>query len=297
MTNKPNDGKRLEKLVSLVEGMDLPSGFTVETNKPVYEDGKQIAELDILVSGTIGTVSYKTLFECRDRPSEGAQGASWIEQLLGRRERLQVSAIVAVSTTGFAPGAEKFADERNIFLRHVEELTIEEIQGWLPMRAPVVYREASFTEVKLVVIPEDQTMDQIQSMGAEHERIEITTEGKIFRNIDSQEQLSLLDLWRKLIKEQETELFADIKYVGDTAQKIVRVADNVLKAHVVELPDRRGKIHELIYTAKVCMYPSQVPLAYCVNYDDRHVVAHWEGDQPGEDNFTVILTKKSHQQE
>lgn len=292
MSSARNDGKRLEKLVSLVESMDLPSGFTVETNKPVYEEGLQIAELDILISGVIGTVTYKTLFECRDRPSGGAQGVSWIEQLVGRRERLKVSAIVAVSTTGFAPAAEKFAIDRNILLRSVEELTIEDLKGWLPLRAPVVYREASFTDVKLVVIPEDQTMEQIQSIGVEHERIKITNDTKIFRNKDTQEKISILDLWRGLIKEREAEVFAGINCVGDVAERVITVTDDVLRTYVVELSDQRGKIHELIYTAKVWMYPSQVPLAYCVNYDERHVIAHWEGDQPGEDNFTVILTKE-----
>src|SRR5688572_26893905 len=73
-----NDGKSLEELVKLVEGMHLPPGFTVEHGKRIYnDDGKQIAELDILISGIVGTVNYSTLFECRNRPSDGPADGGW----------------------------------------------------------------------------------------------------------------------------------------------------------------------------------------------------------------------------
>ena len=104
MTTDRNDGKRLERLVEMLEGLKLPEGFTIEKNSPVFNDeGQQIAELDILISGKIGSVWHRTLFECRDRPSQGSAPVGWIEQLFGRKQRLKLSAVVAVSTTGFAP--------------------------------------------------------------------------------------------------------------------------------------------------------------------------------------------------
>src|SRR5262245_33071300 len=110
-----NNGKRLEQLVEMREGMKLPEGFKITKNSPVYNDeGKQVAELDVLIEGKIGSVLHRTLFECRDRPSEGAAPVSWIEQLHGRRQRLKLNAIIAVSTTGFSPGAIEFAKNANI---------------------------------------------------------------------------------------------------------------------------------------------------------------------------------------
>ncbi len=48
MANTMNDGTELERLVKLIEGSELPKGFTVESRKPVCNDrGIQIAELDI----------------------------------------------------------------------------------------------------------------------------------------------------------------------------------------------------------------------------------------------------------
>ncbi len=123
MASSRNDGTKLEQLVAMVESIRLPEGFKVEKRKAIYEDGQQIAELDIVVSGTLGTVAHTTVFECRDRPADGPQGDEWIQQLVGRRERLKVDTIVAVSTTGFVAGAAKFAAERNIPLRRVEDVT------------------------------------------------------------------------------------------------------------------------------------------------------------------------------
>jgi hypothetical protein len=58
-----NDDKSLEWLVSLIEEQGVPRGFGVNTRKPVFEDGVQIAELDIVVTGKVGTTTFKGLIE------------------------------------------------------------------------------------------------------------------------------------------------------------------------------------------------------------------------------------------
>lgn len=110
----PSDGKNLEALVAAVEKLHLPEGFKVTTNKRVYEDGVQVAELDVIVEGRLGTTDIKWLIECRDRPSEGPAPNAWIEQLIGRKQRFNFNKITAVSTTGFAPGADKLAEQGGI---------------------------------------------------------------------------------------------------------------------------------------------------------------------------------------
>jgi hypothetical protein len=72
MANVPtNDGRSLEWLVSMIEQNLAPSDFSVETRKQVYEGGIQVAELDIFLTGNVGTSTFRGLIECRDRPSEG----------------------------------------------------------------------------------------------------------------------------------------------------------------------------------------------------------------------------------
>lgn len=116
----PTDGKGLEKLVAAIEERFLPAGLKAELRvRQRGEDGRQIAEFDILVSGRIGTSSFSWLIECRDRPSDGPAPAAWIEQLVGRRSRFLFDKITAVSTTGFASPAIDYAKSVGIDLREV----------------------------------------------------------------------------------------------------------------------------------------------------------------------------------
>ncbi len=128
-----NDGKQLEGLVAFVEEVLLPQGFEIKTNERVYEDGVQIAELDIQAKGKLGTTEIAWLIECRDRPSEGPAPNSWIEQLVGRRSRFGFNKVTAVSTTGFAEGAIKYAQKEGIELRVVQSLASEEFADWIGM--------------------------------------------------------------------------------------------------------------------------------------------------------------------
>jgi len=128
-----NDGKKLEELVAFVEATLLPPGFRVDMHRPVYtEDGVQIAELDIVITGKLGSGEYKWLIECRDRPSQGSAPVSWIEQLVGRRQRFGFNKVTAVSTTGFSPGAVEYAEriDAKIELRAVRDLVPGEL-NWI----------------------------------------------------------------------------------------------------------------------------------------------------------------------
>ncbi|MDH4187750.1 MAG: restriction endonuclease [Nitrospira sp.] len=131
----PRDSKRLEALVAFVEKTLVPEGFKVTTNDRVFnDDGIQVAEFDVLVQGKIGTSEFQWLIECRDRPSSGASPTSWIEQLVGRRTRFNLSKVTAVSTTGFAAGAHEFAHAQGIELREVLALSPEHFADWLEVR-------------------------------------------------------------------------------------------------------------------------------------------------------------------
>ncbi|GAB4508017.1 MAG: hypothetical protein Tsb0026_05720 [Sulfuricaulis sp.] len=129
-----SDGKRLENLVAFVEKTLLPEGFSVTTNDRVFNDGVQIAEFDVQARGKIGTTDFAWLIECRDRLSSGPAPVSWIEQLVGRRERFRFNKVTAVSTTGFAAGAVEFAQLQGIELREVKSLSPEEFADWLPLQ-------------------------------------------------------------------------------------------------------------------------------------------------------------------
>ena len=101
-----NTGKILESFIRQIEKILLPHEFKIISNEKVFNDeGIQIAEFDIEIEGKVGSTNLKWLIECRDRPTQGAAPGSWIEQLVGRRDRFKFNKVIAVSTTGFAEGA------------------------------------------------------------------------------------------------------------------------------------------------------------------------------------------------
>lgn len=127
-----NDGILLEKLIERVEKISLPDGFTVTPRVKAFSDsGTQIAEFDVIVSGKIGVTDFNWLLECRDRPAEGAAPGSWIEQLVGRRDRFNFNKVIAVSTTGFSEGAIEFANSKGIELREVQHAGTLDKLDWL----------------------------------------------------------------------------------------------------------------------------------------------------------------------
>lgn len=131
-----SDGKQLEALVAFVEETLVPPGFEVKANSRVFNDeGVQIAEFDIEIRGKVGSTSIAWLIECRDRPGHGAAPGSWIEQLVGRRERFGFNKVTAVSTTGFAAGASDYARRAGIELREVQTLSPASFEGWLRISA------------------------------------------------------------------------------------------------------------------------------------------------------------------
>jgi hypothetical protein len=117
-------GRELEDIVAAIEQAMVPGGFKVDIRKPIFnESGGQIAEFDIEISGKLGTIPVQLLIECRDRPSQGKQPASWIEQLVGRRDRFNFASVIAVSTTGFADPAIDYAKSAGIILRNVTRIS------------------------------------------------------------------------------------------------------------------------------------------------------------------------------
>jgi len=93
MAQKKKDGKQLENVVTYIESLRLPPDWTITPRMlSSTAKGRPGAELDIMVEGKVGTIDFKWLIECRDRPSEGPAPASWIEQLIGRRQRFNLPA-------------------------------------------------------------------------------------------------------------------------------------------------------------------------------------------------------------
>jgi hypothetical protein len=158
--NNMKDGKQLEGLVAFVEQNLLPQGFEVKTNERVFnEEGIQIAEFDVEIRGKLGSTAIAWLIECRDRPCSGPAPASWIEQLVGRRDHFGFNKVTAVSTTGFAVGALEYAKRAGIELREVKSVTPEEFR-WIVCKEITLVRQAAELSSAQLMIDESEVQDR-----------------------------------------------------------------------------------------------------------------------------------------
>lgn len=203
-----NSGKKLEAFVKRIEEILIPQGFKVETRKRMFSGkGKQSAELDIVVSGSVGTTKFDWLIECRDRPSDGSAPAAWIEQLVGRRKRLGVDKITAVSSTGFAPDAITFAQQEGIEIRTLSEITDEEIRNWWKTPSiTAVYNSAGLVSANLNM---DEATDQQKEI-LKAQLIKLSGDDPFFIDMATGSKSSIMDIWRDTLN-QNTQLFNDVE--------------------------------------------------------------------------------------
>jgi hypothetical protein len=205
-----NTGKELENLVKTVEKILLPQGFKVSLREKIFEDEIQIAELDITVSGRVGTTLFTWLIECRDRPSEGPAPVSWIEQLVGRRARLNFNKVTAVSTTGFGQPAIDYSRKEGIELRNVADVDISEesISKWFKVRTMLFSNSHGALKHVSFVLPPQVNSEQLSNFNLLLQRINTTD--LILIHTGSGEKLSISDAFRDVMT-KVPQIFTGIK--------------------------------------------------------------------------------------
>lgn len=168
MAKKKTDGKQLENVVTYIESLRLPTDWTITPRLLSSTDkGRPGAELDIMVEGKVGTIDFKWLIECRDRPSAGPAPAAWIEQLIGRRQRFNLSRVTAVSTTGFSAAALEEAARFEIDTREFRELSPSEFEGWpelvgMPHRTELRYLDK--IEFGIESLPQTVSLESLNEL-------------------------------------------------------------------------------------------------------------------------------------
>lgn len=280
----PNDGSELERLVKLIEGRVLSKGFDVQTNRRVYNDaGVQIAELDIVITGNVGSAPFNWLIECRDRPSEGSAPGSWIEQLATRRDRFGFDKVMAVSTTGFAAGAKEEAERTRIDLRLLQNLTYDDVSHWLPPNAPLTIRQATFNVVRVHLIqPEDSkaTEECICKFGIDEPKL-------IHR--ENKETLSIRQFWQKVIAEDS--LFQGLVPDGPPKTATVTVKQELRDQYFFDLDGDSCEIGGVEFDATLSAVVPKMPLVQAAEYQSQPSnpehsetfvqLGRWQGSEDG----------------
>ena len=261
-----HDGKQLEALVAFVERTLIPQGFTVTTNDRVVNDeGVQVAEFDVIVQGKIGTGEIKWLIECRDRPSSGAAPGSWIEQLVGRRTRFNLSKVTAVSTTGFAAGVHEFAQAQAIELREVKSLAPEHFADWLKMdyiTNTVRHTSLHGAYFQLPAGTSDALVEALASLFP-------TFDGQraILRSSSTGEMVSLAQAFSG-VAEANQDLFEGIEVNGEA--KLVRVLNQYpADDHFyVDTPAGAVTIEGIEFVGELRVLETKLPIIHTAEYRD-----------------------------
>jgi hypothetical protein len=116
-----------QRLVAFVEQQLAAGGATVteSASLPEYE-GSSEREVDVLIEAEVNRHPVRIAIECRDH--QVPQDKTWIDQLIGKYRDIDVSEIVAVSSSGFTKGALEKAQ-----VAHIRALTLEEaLEGEWP---------------------------------------------------------------------------------------------------------------------------------------------------------------------
>jgi hypothetical protein len=261
-----NTGKSLEQLVKQIEEICLPKGLSISVDEQVFDEkGNQLAEFDIIISGKIGTTSFKWLIECRDRPSDGPAPGSWIEQLVGRRDRFALDKVIAVSTTGFARGAKGFAKQKGIELRSVEMITSDSITEWLKISEVDV--KVNFGHAKHITLIADKHTDA-KSVQA----LKSTFKGKNFQHkqalisTQSGESTSVFAIWQNFLN-ANPQIFDDVLYNQQSKEAEIRIHfDDPGNRYRVQTDEGIVEIIRINFLAELSVDCKKVPLKEITQY-------------------------------
>ena len=210
-------GKQFERFVAFLEGLELPEGFKLEHGKRIRgSDGVDEAEFDILISGSVGSAEFQWLIECRDRPSGKAAPASWVEQLVGRRDRFNLNKVTAVSTRPFSQPAIRLAEQKGIDLRVVKSVIPDEFSTWLVMKHYLHTTNFSALDHVQIIVPEDLGDKLDRAMTARFQEFDA---GEAFLVASNNESCRPADVFREIASNEG--LFDDLTANGP--KKRVRV--------------------------------------------------------------------------
>lgn len=137
MLDHPNRAKLIEEIAACIERAS-GTGLQVTRNARLTDPatGKS-RELDVHVTGIVGTTRVAVGFECRDRSRPA--DVTWIEQLNSKRADLRLDKLTAVSTSGFTKEAVLKAKQHSIGLR-----VLSPIRSLVELRCPARFMQHAF---------------------------------------------------------------------------------------------------------------------------------------------------------
>jgi restriction endonuclease len=112
----PRRSNAFQKLIRRIYTAIQPSGATLIESALLAEfDTKTMREVDVLIELRVSDSVLRMGIECRDHSR--AADVKWIDELIGKYQRLSVDRVIAVSRSGFTTGAIAKAEANRIETR------------------------------------------------------------------------------------------------------------------------------------------------------------------------------------
>lgn len=262
----PNTGKLLESFVKRIEEILLPHGFVISSNEKVFNDeGAQIAEFDIEIAGRVGTTNFKWLIECRDRPTQGSAPGSWIEQLVGRRDRFKFDKVIAVSTTGFAEGAKEYAGETGIEIRTVTEADVDQISDWFLLNNISLCNRGVVLEYATLLVDESETKERQEALN--RALVENSPESKILLSVETGTRVTVATAFALAATDVDG-LYDEIIPEGGSKKVNLHVTYPQDNSHyVVESSLGNIRIKEILFQGELTVVVEKIPIMAIRKYE------------------------------
>lgn len=262
-----NTGKLLEGFVQRIEELVLPHGFTISPREKVYnDDGVQIAEFDIEIAGKVGTADFKWLIECRDRPSEGPAPGSWIEQLVGRRNRFKFNKVIAVSTTGFAEGADQYAKESGIEIRTVTEADIDQISDWFLLNEMTLVKRGGILSNAVLYLGENEPKENQDALNQVLAKSK--ADAKLLLSTQTGQRITLPTAF-SIAASSVDGLYDDISITGGSKKIDLQVSYPQNDSHfVVETERGNLRITEILFQGELTASIEKIPILDIQKYEN-----------------------------
>lgn len=196
-----SEWRNFEKVVAELEVAMAKQGISVQSPGHLLDkDTGSQREVDVLITVPYSPRPLIIIIECRRRDS--VQDVTWIEQLAAKRASLNVDRVIAVSSSGFGEPAKKKAQMLGIETRMLKELSPELVQELVYISSflfgIIAFDNVAIEDVELgpllanrsVPVPEPPTL-----LKEVMENKDI--EAQIFIDTNSQERLSLGDIFRR----------------------------------------------------------------------------------------------------
>lgn len=202
--------------------------------------------------------------ECRDRPSQGAQPGSWIEQLVGRRKRFGFNKVTAVSTTGFAEGVKSFAQNEGIELREVVELSKEAFEDWFRINELIQINRQTILHHAIIIVDKDEKIDKIKELKTILEKT--TSDTPFLLSIKTGKKVSLNNAFLSAVEEVGN-LFEDVVPNRESKNINLRVKYENIENHFV-VKTLSGNIHiqAIQFHGELKIIESKIPIFKTLEY-------------------------------